>query len=261
MKILALNGSNRLNGNTARTLSLFEEAMRRAAERVAEPLDFEMVNLGSQDIRMCQGCRVCFDRGEDKCPLKDDLLAVKAKMKAADGIIVATPVYVNDVNGVVKNWIDRMAHVCHRPEFAGKCVYLLATVASGPTYHALMTLNMAMRTWGIYLAGQAGFKTGALSSLDGIRSLHSHQIDAAARTLFRAVHSGQAARPSFFSLMTFRIQQHAWNTHIDSSLDYRYWRDQGWLDRSQTFYIPHRAGWLKVALARLAGALLAPLVS
>ena len=49
-------------------------------------------------------------------------------MDAADGIIFASPVYVNDVSGIAKTWIDRLAYVCHRPAFAGKCAYLIATV-------------------------------------------------------------------------------------------------------------------------------------
>jgi multimeric flavodoxin WrbA len=92
MKILALNGSYRSNGNTARVINLIEEQMRREAVRAGVPLEFEKVDLGLLNLQLCRGCRACFDRGEDQCPLKDDLLPVKAKMKAADGIIIATPV-------------------------------------------------------------------------------------------------------------------------------------------------------------------------
>ena len=67
-----------------------------------------------------------------------------AKMQSADGLIVAIPVYVNDVSGIVKNWIDRLAFVCHRPEFAGKSAFLISTVGLGPTSHALQTLRFAL---------------------------------------------------------------------------------------------------------------------
>jgi len=68
MKILALNGSYRANGNTARLLSLIEEQLCRKADHIGEPLDFEMVELGHLNIQMCRGCRLCFDRGEEHCP-------------------------------------------------------------------------------------------------------------------------------------------------------------------------------------------------
>lgn len=261
MKILAINGSYRTNGNTARVISLIIDQLYVEANRFGETLGFEMVDLGKLDIQFCHGCRICFNRGEEHCPLKDDLLAIKIKIKEADGIIIAAPTYVNDVNGITKNWIDRMAHVCHRPEYAGKCVYLLATVADGPTSHALMTLNMALRTWGFYLVGQTGLKTGALMKRQEIQSRYENQIKKIGRKLFLSIAEKKFTQPSFLSLMTFCIQQRAWQRHIDDSVDYHYWKNRGWLDARQSFYIPHHANIIKVWGARLAGSLLAPLVS
>jgi multimeric flavodoxin WrbA len=261
MKILALNGSYRANGNTARVLSLIEEQMRQEAERTGITLEFEKVDLGLLNIQLCRGCRACFDRGEDQCPLKDDLLLVKTKMKQADGIIAASPVYVNDVNGITKNWIDRLAHVCHRPEFAGKCAYLVATVGSGSSSHTLDTLNVALRTWGFHMVGQTGLKTGALTKRDEIWSRYPHEIRIAAVKLFNAVHERQFTQPTFISLMTFRIQQKVWQKNREDSVDTRYWKNQGWVNPERNFYIAHRAGWLKAALAHLAANILAPFVS
>ncbi len=140
MKILICVGSYRKNGNTARVADLVEEKLVKLAAQAHVPLEIETVFLAHQDIGLCRGCRVCFDKGEDLCPLHDDFLAVKAKMLEADGIVAASPIYVDDVCGTTKNWIDRLAHVCHRPQFAGKCAYLITTVGSGPSRHALRTL-------------------------------------------------------------------------------------------------------------------------
>ncbi len=255
MKILVCNGSYRTNGNTARVLSLIEEQMRRQADRVGETLDFETVNLGHSNIQMCRGCRICFDRGEDHCPLKDDLLAIKAKMKEANAVIIASPVYVDDVSGITKNWIDRLAHVCHRPEFSGKHAYLLATTGASSTSHTLRTMN-ALMYWGFHIIGRAGFKTGALSKRDEINARYAAKIEQIAQTIFQAVH--QEAAPSFLSLMVFKIQQTGWQKQNPNSIDYRYWKGNGWLDPRRIFYTNHRASWLKVTLARLVGSALAP---
>ena len=117
MKILALVGSYRKRGNTARIVAMIAEELQKLATTADEILEVETVYLAHQDIGLCRGCRVCFDQGEELCPLRDDLLAIKTRMEEADGFIIASPVYVHDVNGVVKNWIDRLAFVCHRPEF------------------------------------------------------------------------------------------------------------------------------------------------
>ena len=46
-----------------------------SATPLEEPLEMETVYLGQQDINPCRGCRVCFDQGEEICPLKDDLIS------------------------------------------------------------------------------------------------------------------------------------------------------------------------------------------
>ena len=84
MKLLFLNGSPRKRGNTAVTLGLLEEALReRFGERDCE-ISAETLHISDLDIRSCRGCRACFDRGEEACPLKDDLLDLHAKIMAAD---------------------------------------------------------------------------------------------------------------------------------------------------------------------------------
>ena len=161
MKILVCIGSGRKNGNTDQFIGLAREELERLASQHGQPLEIETLYLGQLDLQMCRGCRVCFDAGETKCPLRDDLLDVKAKMKAADGLLVGSPVYVNDVSALTKNWIDRLAHVCHRPEFGGKSAYLVATVGSTPTWHSLQSMQVALSTWGYQIAGMSGIKTGA----------------------------------------------------------------------------------------------------
>ena len=262
MKILVLMSSYRKKGNTARIVQMIEGQMEEIAARHDEPLDFETLYLAHMAIELCRGCRTCFDRGENKCPLKDDIPAIRAKIAAADGLILASPVYVDDVNGVAKNWIDRMAYVCHRPAFAGKCAYLITTVGEGPTNHTLRTMNFALRSWGFHIVGRAGFKMGALMSQSEAAQHFQAEAGDAAEALFQAIAQQQFLRPSFISLMIFRVQQHAWRKiSAPDSYDYAYWKARGWFEPDCTFYIEHRANPVKVALARLVGAALAPFVT
>jgi multimeric flavodoxin WrbA len=256
MKIVSCVGSHRKKGNTAHIVDAIEAQLRAEAAGNGEPLEIETVYLGHHDIGLCRGCRVCFDRGEERCPLKDDLLAIKAKIQAADGLIVASPIYVDDVSGTLKNWIDRLAHVCHRPEFAGKCVYLVATTGGSPTGHAMRTMRTAMMSWGCHVVGQAGFNTGALMARDELEARYAPETARIARELFQAIHERQFTRPSFLSLMTFKIQQQAWQGVDGDSLDARYWRQSGWTEPGREFFIDHKANHLKVYSARLAGAVL-----
>ena len=150
MRILILLSSQRKQGNTDNVVDILRENLKKVASHNKTTLEIEKIYLGDREIAPCRGCRICLESGEKFCPLKDDLLEVKEKMKSADGIIVGSPVYVDDINGIMKNWIDRLAHVCHRPEFDGKSAYLVVTVGSSRTSHALRTLDTALRTWGFY---------------------------------------------------------------------------------------------------------------
>jgi multimeric flavodoxin WrbA len=261
MKVLILVGSYRKYGNTAQVVGLIQESLIKIAGRTEERLEVDTIFLGEQDIDACRGCRVCFDRGEDKCPLKDDLLVVKAKMQESDGVIVASPIYVDDVSGLVKTWIDRLAHVCHRPEFGGKSAYLVVTVGSSPTRHALGTLNLALSTWGYYIAGKSGFKMGALMKPEESRAHFLAQAEKIAETFFTAIHHHRYANPSFMSLMIFKIQQLSWRKVRQDRLDYQYWDKRGWIKPRREFYFPHQASRAKVALARLSGRVIARFVS
>ena len=260
MKILALVGSYRKNGNTSRMVDLFAAQLQAEAERAGEPFEFESLHLGHTDIQPCRGCRVCFDRGEQYCPLKDDIPAIKEKMQVADAWIIATPVYVGDVSGILKNWEDRLAYVCHRPEFGGKSVFLLATTGGSPAAIAFYSLR-ALMSWGLAFQGQVCFKTGALMNSEELSQRYTTDCRKHARRFFKAVKDQQDARPSFLSLMMFATQQYTWSQQNPQTLDYQYWHAQGWTDSRTTFYFPQKANPLKVGLARLIGGIMARMMS
>ena len=258
MKILLLQSSGRSAGNTARAVRVAEEALMAEAAGAGVVLETETVDLARCEIGPCRGCRSCFDRGESTCPLDDEILSIKEKMRAADGLLLAGPVYVNDVNGIMKNWIDRLAHVCHRPEFAGKTAMLLATTGSTPAAHTLRSMQVPLWTWGYRIAAQTWIAAGALMPADEVSARHGEKIGRAARRFFRDIRENRAADPSFLSLLVFRIQQAGWGRAAPSTIDYSYWKDKGWLDtRRCTWFLPHRANRLKVAVARLAGSVAA----
>jgi multimeric flavodoxin WrbA len=260
MKILILQGSYRKSGNTAHIVEMIRDHMSRLAIENNVAFEAETIHLGHMNIGLCRGCRACFDLGEDKCPLKDDFLSTKVAVQAADGVIIASPVYVDDINGITKLWIDRMAHVCHRPEFAGKTVYLVTTIGSSPSSHSLRSLYLAFLSWGAYIAGQSGFTTGARMPVDELRSRFDGRAEKIARKLFTDIATGQTRKPSFVSLMMFRIYQKVREVN-DGSLDARYWHEKGWADPRTKFYLPHNSNPLVVFFARLTGTVIARFVS
>ena len=114
MKAIAIVGSPRKGGNT----EVFAgHALKAIAE---EGIDIEIVSLAGVDIRPCNACMVC-DK-EETCPIKDDLLPIYQKMKAADAIILASPVYFGSATALIKALMERAGYIAfHNGRvFAGK---------------------------------------------------------------------------------------------------------------------------------------------
>ncbi len=257
MKILVLTSSFRKAGNTSRLVDLLIQSIAQAGSAAGISPVVDHIHLAEQNLQYCHGCRVCFDKGETYCPYWDDIAPVKAAMQAADVWILASPVYVDDVNGVMKTFLDRMAHVNHRPEFAGKFAYLLTTSGTGSSGHAARTMASTLRTWGVKVIGQSDFVAGALSTKDQLNNRHSKSIDKVAGKIIKTVTSKHALTPSFVSLIFFTVQQLLWRRNVEDSVDYNYWNSKGWLEPGVTYYFPHRANAITVGTARLAGSIIA----
>lgn len=253
MRILVLNGSPRRDGNTSRVIDLLRERWTAPATG-CEPVTVDVVRLTTRRITPCRGCRVCFDRGEEYCPVGcDDVPAVAEAIRGADALVLASPVYVNDVSGLTKTLIDRLAYVCHRPQFHHLAAMCLVTTAASPTRHALRTLQSAVVSWGADPAVSLGLATGALSERTEIAASHGPRIRAAADRMIRSVARAHVRHPSLLRLTVFRIQQAAWAKADPESIDYAYWRDNGWLEPATSFFFEHRSGPVRRAAARLAG--------
>ena len=238
MKLLSINSSGRVDGNTGRTLALFERALVTLAEQSGISLEMERIELSGLALKHCIGCRACFDRGESACPHKDGLLTLRDALQGADGYIIGSPVYVEDVNGVMKTMIDRLAFYCHRPTLYGKSALLFTTSGQGSSSHALNTMSTAFGTWGIRTVCRMKFRLGARTPTDVIREKHGAAIQRTAQGFLKTLQ--KPFRPSTYSLIAFSVQQSCWRKSAEprDSIDYRYWNESGWLERGRRYYDP-----------------------
>ena len=100
MKVLMINGSPRKNGNTSIALGEMERIFQE------EGIQVETVQLGAQDIRGCIACLSCKKKG--RCVFDDLVNQTAPKFEAADGLVIATPVYFASANGSLISFIDRL---------------------------------------------------------------------------------------------------------------------------------------------------------
>ena len=100
MKVLMVNGSPRKDSNTQIGL----DEMIKIFE--ADGIDVECLQIGAQDIRGCIACNKCSELG--KCVFDDVVNEAAEKLKEADGMVVASPVYYGCANGTIINFLDRL---------------------------------------------------------------------------------------------------------------------------------------------------------
>lgn len=102
MKILAINGSpSGKNGATWWVLEKFLDGVRDAGH---EP---EVIHLAGKKIHYCTGELACWTKTPGKCIHKDDMEEILNQMKTAEAVVLATPVYVDGMTGLLKNCLDR----------------------------------------------------------------------------------------------------------------------------------------------------------
>ena len=100
MKVLMINGSPRVNGNTSIALKEMEQIF------VQNGIESEIVQIGNKDIRGCIACGSCAERG--RCVFDDEVNRLAPKFEAADGLVIASPVYYASANATLIACLDRL---------------------------------------------------------------------------------------------------------------------------------------------------------
>ena len=105
LKVLILNGSPRKNGNTTVAVQEMEKIFEESG------VDVETVQVGNLDIRGCIACGTCFEKG--RCVFEDIVNELAPKFEAADGLVIASPVYYASANATLIACLDRLFYSTH----------------------------------------------------------------------------------------------------------------------------------------------------
>ncbi len=206
-------------------------------------VESEIVTLSDYRLGTCRGCRLCFDRGEESCPLKDDRDVLIEKMMTSDGVVFASPNYSFHVSALMKIFLDRLGFAFHRPRFFGK------------TFTSIVTQ-------GIYRGGEivkyldfVGFGLGfntvkgtCFTAFDPMTEKEREKRDRAlmsqGKRFYERMMKSAYPAPSLIGLMGFRMSRTSIRLELDDrSRDYAHYQEKGWFE-SDYFY-PTRLGALK----------------
>ncbi|MGB9678162.1 MAG: flavodoxin family protein, partial [Candidatus Ratteibacteria bacterium] len=124
MKITGICGSPR--NEKSQTKKLLINFLDICKEKNFET---EIIDLSRYKVGFCLACEICHK--EPECPLKDDRNLIVEKMLLSDGIVFASPVYIDSVSAQLKALFDRTSHFIHCLRLLGKYTCGIVTSGSG----------------------------------------------------------------------------------------------------------------------------------
>jgi multimeric flavodoxin WrbA len=207
MKILTIIGSPRKKGNSYQAAKKLEEEMEKKGD-----YKFEYLFLKDTHLETCRGCFNCVSRGIEFCPLKDDREIIQEKMEKADGLVMVSPVYVMNVSALMKNFIDRLAYLCHRPEYHGKTSMVMCTTGGIGVKETLNYMELVAESWGYKVEGKCGLTTAPWPPTSGLKKKNSSGLHNATQKFDNSLKSieknkNEKQKVSFKDYMGFRIFQ------------------------------------------------------
>ena len=138
MKVVAINGSARKNGNTAVLIKEVFSILEK------NDIKCEMIQLSGKYIKGCKACDQCYKLKNNTCIQKDDIVnECIEKMIGADGIILASPTYFSNITAEMKALIDRAGRVgrANNNAFKHKVGAAVVAVRRAGAIHAFNAIN------------------------------------------------------------------------------------------------------------------------
>lgn len=188
-----------------------------------EGCDSESIHLDDFRIFFCRHCEACH-RNILHCSVQDDVNVILKKMLAADGIILATPNYINQVTASMKALFDRSSHFIHCKRLLGKYVAAVVSSGSGQDKEVLDYIKF-------YAHICAAQYSGGISCAGHLVQEKTEEAAALGRKLAadikeRIAYPGQiklidSGRQYFKEIIQARKNE--WQE------EYQYWLDKGWL--------------------------------
>ena len=247
MRILAIIGSPRA-GNTLKTAQLLEKELQKSDDS----LEFEYINLWKADIKLCLGCFNCMAKGIENCPLQDDITSIIQKMTKADGIILASPVYVMNVTSNMKNFIDRLAAFCHRPAFFQQKALVLSTVGGVGVKKVLSYLKEVAEAIGMQDVTKLGLVTPPASLISPkLQKKNDSAVHKSALKFWQSLQK-KTITPSLGSVIQFEAQKVVFSkesTHEAFPADYSFYAKL----QKNNYWVNANVAWYKILIGRSFG--------
>lgn len=191
MKVLLVNGSARVHGNTATALQQIAQTLE------TEGIDTQIFQLGAGAYRDCIACNRCSDL-DGHCVFDDDPVNEFLNLAAqADGFVFGTPVYYAHPSGRILSFLDRAfyaggAAFAHKPGASIAVARRAGACASVDVLNKYFTINQMPVVASTYWNNVFGAMPGeAAQDAEGLATMRN--IGKNMAWLLHCIEAGQAA--------------------------------------------------------------------
>lgn len=177
MKVVAINGSPRSDGNTHILISSVLEELQKAG------IETDIIQLGGEVVRGCSACNRCWKNQNRRCDLENDCVSFCIEQMAnADGIIIGSPTYFANVTTEIKALIDRAGSVgcANRNMFRRKVGAAVVSASREGAIHVFNSITdfflieeMIVPGSGFWNTGIGFDKGGVLEDEEGMNTLRT----------------------------------------------------------------------------------------
>lgn len=177
MKVIALNGSARKDGNTAILINCVFDELKK------EGIETELIQMAGKPIQGCIACYKCFKNQNRRCSVEKDMLnEIIAAMEPAEGILLGSPTYFSDVSSGMRAFIERCGFVARANDymFKGKVGAAVVAVRRAGAIPAFSSMNLFLHYMQMFMPGASYWSIGigrdpgdVLKDDEGIQTMKS----------------------------------------------------------------------------------------
>ena len=232
MKVLAVMGSPHRGASQALTERI-ENKLKEHGD-----VEFNYLHLKDADLKPCRGCFVCFLKGKEKCPLKDDKESIEKQIDEADGVIFVSPVYSMHVSYLMKLFIDRFSYTFHRPRYFGKYALALATTGNLGLKETLGYLKGVALCWGFEYVDQIGVASPPKPLLP--LKAQRDRTDEVVKKFHQAMAEKRPRKLGLIDHLMFHSMRTVYGKFVNISpvpRDYTYWKERGMFEPGRKYYV------------------------
>ena len=157
MKVVALNGSARKDGNTAMLINVVFEELKK------EGIETELIQMAGKNIQGCLACYKCFKNKDRRCSVDKDILNdIMVRMEKAEGILLGSPTYFSDVTSGMRAFIERCGFVARANDymFKGKVGAAVVAVRRAGSIQAFTSMNLFLHYMQMFMPGSSYWNIG-----------------------------------------------------------------------------------------------------